>query len=83
MLFDEDIERLLEDSYYFSRCEDDEEKSECLDGARYYVKNKGSHKAVIHKWVKYIEKRDKEPSGGIIEDLFKKLKNPFGKKKEE
>ena len=81
ILFDEDRERLLEDSYYFSKCEDDEEKSEFLDGAKYYVKNKGSHKTVINKWVKYIEKR--EPSGGIIEDLLGKLKNPFAKKKEE
>ena len=79
VLLDKDIEKLLDDSYYFVKCENDIEKANCLNAAVYYVDNKGLHKSVINKWVKYIERLDKEPSGGIG-DFFGKL---FGKKREE
>ena len=79
VLLDKDIEELLDDSYYFVKCENDIEKGNCLNAAVYYVENKGRHKSVINKWVKYIERLDKEPSGGIG-DFFGKL---FGKKREE
>ena len=79
VLLDKDIEELLDDSYYFVKCENDIEKANCLNAAVYYVDNKGQYKSVINKWVKYIERLDKEPSGGIG-DFFGKL---FGKKREE
>ena len=79
VLLDKNIEELLDDSYYFVKCENDIEKANCLNAAVYYVDNKGLHKSVINKWVKYIERLDKEPSGGIG-DFFGKL---FGKKREE
>ena len=79
VLLDKNIEELLDDSYYFVKCENDIEKANCFNAAVYYVDNKGQHKSVINKWVKYIERLDKEPSGGIG-DFFGKL---FGKKREE
>ena len=79
VLLDKNIEELLDDSYYFVKCENDIEKANCFNAAVYYVDNKGQHKSVINRWVKYIERLDKEPSGGIG-DFFGKL---FGKKREE
>ena len=79
VLLDKNIEDLLEDSYYFIKCENEIERADCLNSAIYYVDNKGQHRSVIHKWVKYIERLDKEPSGGIG-DFFGKL---FAKKKED
>ena len=79
VLLDKNIEDLLEDSYYFVKCEDEIEKDYCLNSAIYYRDNKGKHRSVINKWIKYIERLDKEPSGGIG-DFFGKL---FTKKKED
>jgi len=79
VLLDKNIEGLMEGSYYFVNCENDIEKDRCLNAARYYVEDKGQHRSVIHKWVKYMERRDREPSGGIG-DFFTKF---FGNKKEE
>ena len=79
VLSDKNIEELLEGSYYFVNCENDTERSRCLNAAKKYVEDKWQHRSVIHKWVKYMERRDREPSGGIG-DFFTKF---FGNKKEE